>query len=93
MLVGTLNVKVLIFDSGSLKAKRAVVKSVKERLKNRFNVAVAEVGLHEQHKYAEIGIVTVGMENRHLDETLQKVVNFLEADHRIELVGVLRDVY
>ncbi len=93
MLVATLHVKFLILDSGSLKAKRAVLKSVKERLRNKFNISVAEVGNYDQLILAEIGIVTVGTENRHLDETMQKVVNFLENDHRIELVNVLRDIY
>ena len=92
MLVGALSIKILIYDSHSLKAKRGVVKSVKERLKNKFNIAVAEIGYHEQHNYSEIGIATVGSENRMVEETLQKTVNFLEEDHRLEIVEIIRDI-
>jgi uncharacterized protein YlxP (DUF503 family) len=59
-------------------------------LKNRFNIAVAEVGDLERLNYAEIGIATIGNDNRLLEETLQNVVRFLENDYRFELLETVR---
>jgi uncharacterized protein YlxP (DUF503 family) len=89
-VVSAITIKILIHDSGSLKSKRNVVKSIKERLKNRFNIAVAEVGDLERLNYAEIGIATIGNDNRLLEETLQNVVRFLENDYRFELLETVR---
>ena len=90
MITAALSIKILIHDSHSLKAKRGVVKSLKERLRNRFNVSAAEVGEHDKHNYAEIGISTVGVDSQIVEGTLQKAVNFMDEDFRFEIVEIIR---
>ena len=90
VVVAAYTVRLLVFDSHSLKAKRGVVKSVKERLRSRFNISVTEVGFHDKHNYVELGIAIVGVENRILEEIISKVASFLENDHRFEVVEVVK---
>jgi uncharacterized protein YlxP (DUF503 family) len=90
VLVAALSIQIIIHDSRSLKAKRSVVKSIKERLRNKFNLAVSEVGAHDKLNYAEIGLTTVGVDGKITEETLQKAVSFMENDFRFEIVNITR---
>ena len=90
MLVSALSIRILLHGCASLKEKRSVVKSVKERLRNKFNLSVAEVGALDHHSFAEIGIAVVGSENRFNEEILQKAVGFMENDFRFEIVSIER---
>ena len=90
MLVAALSIKILIHESHSLKAKRGVVKSVKERLRNKFNISIAEVDQLDKHNFAEIGISTIGIDSQFVESTLQKAVQFMENDYRFEIVEVIR---
>lgn len=67
-----------------------VVKSVKERLRGRFNVAVAEVDAHDQWRTAELGIVTVGRDRVVVEREIEAITRFLDGDVRFEMVE--RDV-
>ncbi|MEE3234562.1 MAG: DUF503 domain-containing protein [Candidatus Latescibacterota bacterium] len=73
-------------ESTSLKDKRRVIKSLKDRLKKNFNLALAEVGgLDEWHR-AELAMVTVSNDMQHANSVISKAVNFVEHDIRVELV-------
>jgi uncharacterized protein YlxP (DUF503 family) len=93
MLVAAMSVKFFIRDSHSLKDTRRVVRSIKERLRNKFNIAVAEIDSLDMHNYAAIGIAAVANESRLLEEILGKIVGFLESDYRIEIVKAERAIY
>ena len=92
MRVGAMRVGFMIFDAGSLKEKRRVMRSVKDRLANTFNVSVAEVGSNEKWQYGEIGIATVANDPRFVDEVLAKVEDFLESLHSIRVVETEREI-
>lgn len=85
MLVGISQFELFIPESGSLKSKRFVLKSLKTRLKNRFNISVAEVGDTEKWQRATLGIATVADNRRFIDETLSKVYNFIENDRNLQI--------
>ena len=94
MVVGVLTMAVVIHDSRSLKAKRAVLRRLKDRVRNTFNVGIAEVGAHDRWQDAQIGIVVVGTDRRHLNSTLDAVLNFIDRlgiveirDHNIDLMS------
>ena len=87
MVIGVLNVRLAIRESHSLKDRRRVVKSLKDRLRNRFNVAVAEVGDRDRRRVAELGICTVGMEQTYVNGLLSQVVNLIRRTPGAELVG------
>jgi len=79
MPVGLLTLELHIPDAQSLKDKRQVLRSLKDKLRRDFNVAVAELEHHDTWQRSVIGIVTISNEEKHLREVLQKVLD--EADH------------
>jgi uncharacterized protein YlxP (DUF503 family) len=82
----------LIPESGSLKEKRFIIKSIKERLKNKFNISVAEVGHLDKWQKTALGIATVANEKRFIDETLSKVHRFIDNDYRIEIIDSTTEI-
>lgn len=86
MIVGTLKIKVYIPSSHSLKDKRKVVKSLKDKIHNKFNVSVAEVDLQDYHQTAYLGIAQVSNESTFLTSALAKVVEFVKKNREIEVV-------
>ncbi len=78
MPVGLLTLELHIPDAQSLKDKRQVLRSLKDKLRREFNVAVAELEHHDAWQRSVIGIVTLSNEEKHVREMLQKVLD--EAD-------------
>lgn len=94
MVVGVCGISLLIHDSQSLKDKRQVIKSLQEKVRNRFNVSVAEVGSNDVWQRAELGVAAVGNDRAFINSVIDKVVNFIEdlhvaeiTDHRIEIIN------
>lgn len=81
MIVGICRLTISIADSYSLKDKRRVVKSLVERVRHRFNVAVAEVDEHEVWNAAVIGVACVSTGSAHAEEILTHVVNYVSNGH------------
>ena len=75
MPVGLLTLELHIPDAQSLKDKRQVLRSLKDRLRRDFNVAVAELDHHDTWQRSVIGIVTLSNEEKHVAEVLQKVLD------------------
>jgi uncharacterized protein YlxP (DUF503 family) len=86
MVVGTLRVAFLLVDNQSLKGKRKVVRSMVDRVKSRFNAAVAEVGSNDKWQMIELGITTVGNDRQHMDSSLNHILSFLDAMGLAQLV-------
>lgn len=80
MTVGTCRVELHIAGNTSLKGKRRVIKSIKDRVQGRFNVSIAEVDRLDDWQRATLGIACVSNNPRLVDETLSKVVNLIEGD-------------
>ena len=85
MILGTCRIHLVIPAVGSLKAKRSVVKGLKERIRNRFNVSVAEVDHSDLWQRSTLGVVVVSNERQHADQTLAAVVRFAQSDPRVEM--------
>jgi len=86
------NLELHLWESSSLKDKRRILKSLKDRIRNEFNVAVAEVDPTDLWQSASLGVVTVSSGVRHANGTLTKVVNLVESDVRIELINCNMEV-
>jgi uncharacterized protein YlxP (DUF503 family) len=71
--VGVLTFELRLEHSHSLKEKRQVVKSLKDRLRSRFNVAVAEIAEQEMWQRAVLAAVTVSSDRKTAEEVLQRV--------------------
>jgi len=78
MVVAACRIELYIPESNSLKAKRKVIKSLKDQVSNRFNVAIAEVELQDLWQRSILGIVTVSNDRKMVDATLAKVISFVE---------------
>jgi uncharacterized protein len=78
MFVGVARLVLQIPESGSLKAKRQILRRVTDRVKARFNVSVAEVGDNDLWQRAEIALAVVGNDQRHVNEQLEKIIHFVE---------------
>jgi uncharacterized protein YlxP (DUF503 family) len=81
MPVGLLTLELHIPEAQSLKDKRQVLRSLKDRLRGKFNVAVAELEHHDVWQRSVIGIVTLSNEESHVAESLQHVLE--EADRQL----------
>ena len=86
MHIGVCKIRLRIPDSHSLKAKRRLVKSLIARLKNRFNIAVAEVEALDAHQFAILAAVSVSNDVVHLNKVISHVITFVETNIDAELV-------
>jgi uncharacterized protein YlxP (DUF503 family) len=77
MTVGSLRVRLLLREARTLKDKRQVVSSIKDRLRQRFNVSVAEIEAQDNRQLAVLGFAMVGNEASHVRNTLQRIVEAL----------------
>ncbi len=71
--VGVLTLELRLENSHSLKDKRHVVQSLKERLRHKFNVAVAEIEYQELWQRAAVAAVTVSPDHAHAEKVLRSV--------------------
>jgi len=93
MTVGTLTLKLLIPDALSLKDKRRVVKSLKDIIRNRHNVSVAEVAAQDSHQQAVLGIAMVGSDAQYVDGGLAKIVDLVRVHPVAQLVDYEVEIY
>lgn len=92
MFVGTSQIELFIPESGSLKSKRFVLKSIKTKIQNKFNVSIAEVGNNDKWQRATLGISTVSNDRKIVENTLNKILDFVENDYRVELVDYSNEI-
>ncbi|MCD6560657.1 MAG: DUF503 domain-containing protein [Deltaproteobacteria bacterium] len=86
MIIGSLKIIFFLHDNRSLKGKRKVVRSMVDKVKSRFNVAISEVGSNDKWQKIELGISTVGNDRRHIDSSLNHVLKFLDSLCLAEIV-------
>lgn len=84
MHIGVCTIALYLPQAHSLKEKRRVVKSLKDRLHRQFNVSVAEVACQNQHQHAELGIACVATDTKQANAVLSSVVRFVEQAHPSE---------
>lgn len=86
MFIGLCTIELHLPDSGSLKGKRQVIKGIKDRIRQNYNVSVAEIDGHDLWQRITLGIVCVGNEKRYINGTLDKIIDSLERNHSVELL-------
>jgi uncharacterized protein YlxP (DUF503 family) len=86
MLIGAALIELALPDADSIKARRRVVRAVKDRVRQRFNVSVADLGDPDDRHRVSVGCVVVGVDPRHLHRRLEKVVRFVEGLGVAEMV-------
>ena len=93
MTVGTLTVRLMIRSSQSLKDKRRVIHGLKQRIRNRFNVSVSEVGHGDAHQRCRLGIAMVSGEARGVHSQFDKIVDMVRATPGLTLLEYEREVF
>ncbi|MCX7667938.1 MAG: DUF503 domain-containing protein [Atribacterota bacterium] len=92
MRVGVCQVELFISSSFSLKDKRRVMNSVKQKLRNRFNISIVEIPVDAQWKRGDLGISCVGLDEKSVRSTIDQIVRFIEEDDRIEVSNLTVDI-
>ena len=83
----------LLDEPHSLKEKRAVVRSLKETLRNKFEVSVAEVGTLDLWQRCVLGIACVTGDKRTAASIIQKIINAIDARHDVEIIKSNIEIY
>ena len=78
MVIGAGKVVLRIPESQSLKGKRHIIRKIKDKIRNRFNISIAEVGDQDLWQVTSIGFTTVSNDKRIVQSTLDQVVNMVE---------------
>jgi len=86
MHVGVCTLHLRLAGRHSLKEKRRVVKSIKDRVKNKFNVSIAEVDALDNWQRAVIGVACVSNDSGFTNSVLSNIVNFIDDMHLAEIV-------
>lgn len=92
MVVGVAKLILRLPGNKSLKGKRKVIKSICERLRQRFNLAVAETDVQDVWQTGELGIVAVGNQTSYIESKLDKAINFVEDMQIAEIVDIKREL-
>jgi hypothetical protein len=86
MVVGLASIDIHIPESGSLKSKRHVLKGIKDRVKNKFNVSIAEVGHNDLWQRATIGVSVVANDKKFANQVLSKVVEYISKENGLQIL-------
>lgn len=93
MVVGVLTVELHLYEAASLKEKRHVVRSTLDTLRNKFNLSAAEVDRLDERQQATLGFSCVGNDRQYVNSVLNKALDFLYADPRIEVIAVNMELW
>jgi hypothetical protein len=84
--VGTLKIEFLVAGASSLKDKRRVVKSLKDRIRHKFNVSAAEVDFQELWQRSALGVAAVGTDGAFVTQVLEKVLALVRRNHSVQVL-------
>ncbi len=87
MIVGVLETEFYMQTCSSLKEKRMIVKSVKDKIANKFNASVAEIDFLDKWQRATLGFAVISNKKSFTEEVLQKIFQTLDNDLRFEIVN------
>ncbi len=91
MIVKTLELDIYIPESNSLKDKRRVVKSLISRCRQKFNVSISEIDRLDDPRHTIIGLAIVTNTNSYGSQVLDKCLDFIEDEYRLEIITIERD--
>ena len=88
MFIGVLKASLYLSEPQSLKDKRRIIKSLIEKLNNKFNLAVAETGNLDSWNNSELGIVCISNEASTFGRMIASAISFIENQGTVELTHV-----
>lgn len=93
VVVGTAQIRVRIPDSRSLKDKRRIINALKDRLRSRFNVSIAEVDGQDLWQLSTLAVAQVSNDSRYVNGSLEKLVDAVRRFRGAELVDYTIDIF
>jgi uncharacterized protein len=87
MIIGVLTIELHFPYARSLKDKRRILHGFKDRIRERYNVSIAEIDHQDKWQRASLGLVSVSGQASLVEETLQKVVRDAQNLDEAELAG------
>jgi hypothetical protein len=93
MVVGLANIDIHIPESGSLKSKRHFLKRIKDRVKNKFNVSIAEVGHNDLWQRATIGVSVVANDKKFANQVLSRVVEQINKENGLQILDYSIEIF
>jgi len=92
MVIGLLQLELGVGDAMSLKDKRRVIKSLKDRLSHGRNISVAEVAALDEHRRGILGVAMVGNDTRYVEGALSQLVDFVRGVPQVDLIDYQIDM-
>jgi len=86
MIVGVVKLSIFIPSSGSLKEKRMVIRSLKDRLRNNFNISVIELDEQDKWQKSTLAFAAISADKSGVSSLISSVVNFVEQNKQIQLL-------
>jgi uncharacterized protein YlxP (DUF503 family) len=93
MAVGVCRIELFLHGNSSLKGKRQILKSIKDRVKNNFNVSIAELNNKDKWQIAKIGVAAISDDKGYLNSILNKVTDFVGKMHIAEILNYTIEIY
>jgi uncharacterized protein YlxP (DUF503 family) len=93
MVVGVANIDIHIPQSGSLKSKRHFLKGIKDRLKNKFNVSIAEVGHNDLWQRTTLGVSVVANQKKFANQVLSQVVEQINKENGLQILDYSIEIF
>ncbi len=87
LIVGLLTIDLFIPTSASLKEKRLVIKSIKDKVHHKFNVSIAEVDFQDKWQRAQLAVVQVGNDYSFIEKNMNAIFNLIESVFTVEIVN------
>ena len=93
MVIASVTWELNLPECSTLKEKRSILRSLKDRLRNKFNVSVAETAFQDLHKRAQLTIALVASNGRYAESVLDKMDSFVERNGKALIVSVQKRVH
>lgn len=92
MKILVMEIKIRVSFVNSLKEKRMILRSIKEKVKNKFNVSISEVDSQDNHKLITLGISSVSSEKDLLSNLKEKIIDYIEGNFEGEIIEVYEEI-
>lgn len=92
MKILVMEVKIRVSWVSSLKEKRMILRSIRDKMKNKFNVSISEVDSQDDHKLITFGITSVSTDKNLLQNLSEKIIDFIEENCEGEIIDIYNEV-
>ena len=93
MVVGICTIELHLPESGSLKSKRQILKGIKDRIRNRFNVSLAEVENNELWQRSTLGVAAVANQGKFVNQVLSQVIEHVQKEGGVIVLDYSMEIW